>query len=80
VVLSIATAVTDVEILMGDHVVRWYPFFFKPLMTVLLETSRVRPRSDGVRRDIRLSSAHPIAVGSDVRVGRFGRGLGYPYG
>ncbi len=41
-------------------------------MTVRLETSMVCPRSDVVRRDIRLSSAHPMAVGSDVRVGRFG--------
>ena len=36
------------------------------------ETSMVRPRSDIVRRDIRLSGVHPMAVGSDVRVGRFG--------
>jgi hypothetical protein len=41
-------------------------------MTVRFETSMVRPRSDVVRRDIRLSGVHPMAVGSDVRVGRFG--------
>ena len=32
----------------------------------------VRHQSDVVRRDIRMSSGHPMAVGSDVRVGRVG--------
>nr|CAH0103861.1 unnamed protein product [Daphnia galeata] len=41
-------------------------------MTVRLETSMVRHQSDVVRRDIRMSSGHPTAVGSDVRVGRVG--------
>jgi hypothetical protein len=41
-------------------------------MTVRLETSMVRHQSDVVRRDIRMSSGHPMAVGSDVRVGRVG--------
>ncbi|KAK4006851.1 hypothetical protein OUZ56_012007 [Daphnia magna] len=35
-------------------------------------TSKGCPNSDVVRRDIRMSSAHPMAVGSDVRVGRVG--------
>ena len=32
----------------------------------------VRHQSDVVRRDIRMSSGHPMAVGSEVRVGRVG--------
>jgi hypothetical protein len=32
----------------------------------------VRHQSDVVRRDIRMSSGHPMAVGSEFRVGRVG--------
>jgi hypothetical protein len=41
-------------------------------MTVWMETSMVRHQSDVVRRDIRMSSGHPMAVGSEFRVGRVG--------
>ena len=73
--ISIATDVTGGEFWMGDPVVKPPTFFLTAdgcPMTVLLETSMVRPRSDVVRRDIRLSSAHPIAVGSDIGIGKWG--------
>ena len=67
--LSVAAVVSDVGFGMGDPAL----FFLTGCpMTVRFETSMVRPRSDVVRRDIRLSGVHPMAVGSDVRVGRFG--------
>ena len=49
----------------------WLSMFGCPIDKFFM-MSKECPNSDVVRRDIRLSSAHPMAVGSDVRVGRVG--------